>query len=137
MIEDKKLYLSQIGLKIPHTFIKLWTQHASELYNYKLQPVGGSLHWTSNEYGISWIYYIGFREQQMCITYFLKKTFWSFIYTVHDRLAVWVLDWISDPLCHWQAWSSLDTHTWCFSFISRKRINFYLDIWILKFTVLP
>lgn len=71
---------SQIGLKntthIHHTVNT--TLIVTELYNYKFQLVGGSLRWTSNEYGTLWL-----SEQQLCIKWYFseKKTFWSFMYT--------------------------------------------------------
>lgn len=71
---------SQIGLKntthIHHTVNT--TVIVTELYNYKFQLVGGSLRWTSNEYGTLWL-----SEQQLCIIWYFseKKTFWSFMYT--------------------------------------------------------
>lgn len=122
---------SQIGLKntthIHHTVNT--TVIATELYNYKFQLVGGSLRWTSNEYGTLWLC----REQQLCTVYYMVF-FWkeNLLILYVYRLAVWLLDSLVR-----QAWSSIDTPTRFFWLDQQKRMNLYLDVWILKFTVLP
>lgn len=74
-MENKKQLISNWTKKY-HTVNT--TLIVTELYNYKFQLVGGSLRWTSNEYGTLWL-----SEQQLCIIWYFseKKTFWSFMYT--------------------------------------------------------
>lgn len=105
---------SQIGLKntthIHHTVNT--TLIVTELYNYKFQLVGGSLRWTSNEYGTLWL-----SEQQLCIIWYFseKKTFWSFMYTDYQSdflteslvlSAIDKLDRIDTPTWFFLAWSA-------------------------------